>query len=145
MKAMDEDNYRFMIVASQYVWWMLAHVLRLRYDIQVHRPAGLFEHKHEHCLILASSHKSVLDPWLIMLALKHRYFRSLVPVRILATQTFEGNLSWLNWLKPLVKLIYRLTGVIALPPENKSDGFHPEEDPRFTGGAEPRRCCCHFS
>jgi 1-acyl-sn-glycerol-3-phosphate acyltransferase len=127
MKAMNEEGYRFIIVASQYFWWMLAQVLRLRYEIQAHRPAGLFEHKHEHCLILASSHKSLLDPWLIMLALKHRYFRSLVPIRILATQTFEGKLSWLNWLKPLVKLIYRLAGVIELPPENKSDGFHPEK------------------
>lgn len=124
---MEEDRYRFIIVANQYFWWVLAQVLRLRYEIRAHRPAGLFEHKHEHCLILASSHKSILDPWLIMLALKHRYFRTLVPVRILATQTFEGKLNWLNWFKPIVKLIYRLAGIIALPPENKSDGFHPEK------------------
>lgn len=124
---MEEDSYRFIIVASQYCWWVLAHVLRLRYEIRIHRPAGLFEHKREHCLILASSHKSILDPWLIMLGLKYRYFRTLVPVRTLATQTFVGKLRWLNWFKPLVKLIYRLAGVIALPPENKSDGFHPEK------------------
>lgn len=127
MKAIDEDSYRVMMVVSQYFWWMLAQVLRLRYDIRAYCPAGLFEHKNEHCLILASSHKSLLDPWLIMLSLNYRYFRNLVPVRILATQTFEGKLSWLNWLKPVVKLIYRLAGVIALPPDNNSDGFHPEK------------------
>jgi 1-acyl-sn-glycerol-3-phosphate acyltransferase len=93
----------------------------------VHRPAGLFEQKREHCLILASSHKTVLDPWLIMIGLKYRHFRTLVPIRILATQTFVGRLSWLRWFKPLIKLIYRLAGVIELPPENHSDGFHPEK------------------
>jgi 1-acyl-sn-glycerol-3-phosphate acyltransferase len=122
---MREDSYRFIIVGSQYFWWTLAHVLRLRYEIRAHQPDGLFE--HEHCLIFASAHKSFLDPWLIMLGLSYRHFRTLVPVRILATQTFEGKLSWLNWLKPLVKLIYRLAGVIELPPENEGDGFHPEK------------------
>lgn len=125
---MESRIYRLTVEANQYFWWVLAHVLRLRYQIHVHRPAELFAYKHEHCLILASSHKSVLDPWLIMLALRYRYFRSLVPVRTLATQTFVGRLSWLNWFKPLVKLIYRLAGVIELPPENKSEaGFHPEK------------------
>jgi 1-acyl-sn-glycerol-3-phosphate acyltransferase len=124
---MGEERYRFIIVATQHFWWALAQVLRLRYEIRVHCPSGLFEHKHEHCLILASSHKSILDPWLIMLSLKYRYFRTLLPVRILATQTFVGKLSWLNWFKPLVKFIYRLAGVIELPPEDKSDGFHPEK------------------
>jgi 1-acyl-sn-glycerol-3-phosphate acyltransferase len=123
---MEGRIYRFIVMANQYLWWLLAHVLLLRYEIHAYRPAGLFEDKHEHCLILASSHKSVLDPWLIMLALRYRYFRSLVPVRTLATQTFVGRLSWLNWCKPLVLLVYRLAGVIELPPENKSDGFHPE-------------------
>jgi 1-acyl-sn-glycerol-3-phosphate acyltransferase len=124
---MDGRIYRFIVMANQYLWWVLAHILRLRYEIHAHRPAGLFEQKHEHCLILASSHKSLLDPWLIMLGLRYRYFRSLVPVRTLATQTFVGRLSWLNWFKPLVLLVYRLAGVIELPPENKSDGFHPEK------------------
>jgi 1-acyl-sn-glycerol-3-phosphate acyltransferase len=87
----------------------------------------LFEQKREHCLILASSHKTVLDPWLIMIGLKYRHFRTLVPIRILATQTFVGRLSWLRWFKPLIKLIYSLAGVIELPPENHSDGFHPEK------------------
>jgi 1-acyl-sn-glycerol-3-phosphate acyltransferase len=124
---MEEESYRSIIVVSQHFWWVVAQVLRLRYKIRGCRPAGLFAHKREHCLILASSHKSMFDPWLIMLALDYRQFRMLVPVRTLATQTFEGRLSWLNWFKPLIKLIYRLAGVIELPPENKRDGFHPEK------------------
>ena len=124
---MEEESYRFVIVASQHFWWVVAQVLRLRYKIRGRRPAGLFEQSREHCLILASSHKSMLDPWLIMLAMKYPLFRALVPVRTLATQTFEGRLNWLNWFKPLIKLIYRLAGVIELPPENKSNGFHPEK------------------
>jgi 1-acyl-sn-glycerol-3-phosphate acyltransferase len=124
---MEEDSYRSLIVVNQHLWWVVAQVLRVRYKIRAHRPAGLFEHHHEHCLILASSHKSLFDPWLIMLSLEYRQFRALVPVRTLATQTFEGRLAWLNWFKPLIKLIYRLAGVIELPPEDKSDGFHPEK------------------
>ena len=124
---MEENSYRFIIVLSQHFWWVVAQVLRLRYKIRGRHPAGLFEHNREHCLILASSHKSVFDPWLIMMALGYRQFRTLVPVRTLATQTFEGSLSWLNWFKPLVKLVFRLAGVIELPPEDKSNGFHPEK------------------
>jgi 1-acyl-sn-glycerol-3-phosphate acyltransferase len=124
---MEEVSYRFVIVASQYLWWVLAQVLRLRYEIHGQCPERLFEHKHQNCLILAASHKSILDPWLIMLGLKYRYFRALLPVRTLATQTFVGKLSWLNWFKPLIKLTYRLAGVIELPPDDKSDGFHPEK------------------
>lgn len=124
---MEEESYRSIFVVSQHFWWVVAQVLRLRYKIRGRRPAGLFEHKSEHCLILASSHKSIFDPWLIMLALEYRHFRTLVPVRTLATQTFEGSLSWLNWFKPIVKLVYRLAGVIELPPKDKSNGFHPEK------------------
>jgi 1-acyl-sn-glycerol-3-phosphate acyltransferase len=124
---MERESYRFLIVVGQHFWYVVAQVLRLRYEIRANRPAGVFGHNREHCLILASSHKSVLDPWLIMLALKYRHFRTLVPVRTLATQTFVGRLSWLNWFKPLIKLIYRLAGVIELPPEDKANGFHPEK------------------
>ena len=49
------------------------------------------------------------------------------PVRTLATQTFVGPLRWLNWFKPLIRIIYRLEGVIELPPEDNDKGFHPEK------------------
>ena len=38
-----------------------------------------------------------------------------------------GPLRWLNWFKPLIKIIYRLEGVIELPPEDHDNGFHPEK------------------
>jgi 1-acyl-sn-glycerol-3-phosphate acyltransferase len=123
----ESPTYRRIVVASQYVSWVVAQLLRLRYDIRAHRPAGLFDQNRQHCLILASSHKTILDPWLIMIGLQYRHVRTLLPIRILATQTFVGRLRWLRWFKPLIKLIYRLGGVIELPPENHSDGFHPEK------------------
>jgi 1-acyl-sn-glycerol-3-phosphate acyltransferase len=123
----ESTSYRRIVVASQYLSWVVAQLLRLRYDIRAHRPTGLFEQNREHCLILASSHKTILDPWLIMIGLQYRHVRTLVPIRILATQTFVGRLRWLRWFKPLIKLIYRLGGVIELPPEDHSKGFHPEK------------------
>ncbi|HEV8369515.1 MAG TPA: lysophospholipid acyltransferase family protein [Pyrinomonadaceae bacterium] len=123
----ESTSYRRIVVASQYLLWVVAQILRLRYNVRAHRPAGLFEQDREHCLILASSHKTILDPWLIMIGLEYRHFRTLVPIRILATQTFVGRLKWLNLFKPLIKLMYRLGGVIELPPENDSIGFHPEK------------------
>jgi 1-acyl-sn-glycerol-3-phosphate acyltransferase len=123
----ERASYRFIIVGSQYVFWLVGQVLRLRYDIRAHRPAGIFEHE-EHCLILSATHKTILDPWLLMIALDYRHFRTLVPIRVLATQTFVGQLSWLRVFKPLIKAMYRLAGVIELPPEDHGDdGFHGEK------------------
>jgi hypothetical protein len=92
----ESVSYRSIVVASQYVSWVVAQLLRLRYDIRAHRPAGLFEQNREHCLILAASHKTILDPWLILIGLKYRHFRTLVPIRTLATQTLVGRLRWLR-------------------------------------------------
>jgi len=33
----------------------------------------------------------------------------------------------LNWFKPLIRFVYRLEGVIELPPEDNDKGFHPEK------------------
>ncbi len=123
----ESVSYRSIVVASQYASWLLGQLLRLRYAIRAHRPAGLFEHTSEHCLILASAHKTIFDPWLLMIALSYRHFRTLVPIRTLATQTFQGPLRWLLWFKPLIKILYRAEGVIELPPENHGDGFHSEK------------------
>jgi 1-acyl-sn-glycerol-3-phosphate acyltransferase len=123
---LESASYRFFVVISQYAFWLLGQVLRLRYDIRVHRPGEIFEHD-ESCLILSPTHKSVLDPWLLMIALDYRHFRALIPIRVLATQTFTGRLRWLRWFKPLIKIMYRLAGVIELPPEDDGDGFHGEK------------------
>jgi 1-acyl-sn-glycerol-3-phosphate acyltransferase len=123
----ESASYRSIIVASQYVSWLLGQLLRLRYDVRAHRPAGLFEKDREHCLILASAHKTIFDPWLLMIALSYRHFRTLVPVWTLATQTFQGPLRWLQWIKPLIEVLYSVEGVIELPPENDDGGFHSEK------------------
>ena len=122
----ERASYRFIVVLSQYVFWLVGQMLRLRYDIRPHRPAGIFE-RDESCLILSPTHKSVLDPWLLMIALDYRHFRTLVPIRVLATQTFVGRLRWLRWFKPLIKIMYRIAGVMELPPEDHGDGFHGEK------------------
>lgn len=109
-------GYRYVVVASQYVSWLFGQLLRVRYSISARRPAGLFERDSEHCLILAPTHKTYLDLWLLMVALDYRRFRALIPVRTLATQDFRSPL--LQWFKPLIKIIYWLEGVIELPPED---------------------------
>lgn len=110
--------YRSIIVASQHVSWLLSQILRARYSVSAHGPFQLFEDGSRHCLILAPTHKTYLDPWLLMIALRHRQFRELIPVRTLATQDPRGALQW---FMPLIKIIYWLGGVIELPPEDGDD------------------------
>lgn len=116
--------YRSIIVASQYVSWLLGQVLRVRYSIHADGPADLFEQRSEHCLILAPTHKTYLDPWLLMISLGYRQIRALVPVRILGTQDPRGALKW---FMPLIKIMYWLAGVIELPPEDRDDRSLPEK------------------
>ncbi|PWT89491.1 MAG: hypothetical protein C5B55_11290 [Blastocatellia bacterium] len=121
----ESRPYRFIVVASQCASWVVGQVLRVRYDIRVHRPTGTFDSR-AHCLILSPTHKSVLDPWLLMIGLDFPHFRNVLPIRTLATQTFVGRLRWLRWFKPLIKIMYRLEGVVELPPDNNGNGFHGE-------------------
>ena len=116
--------YRSIIVVSQYASWLLGQVLRVRYSVHAYCPADLFEHRSEHCLILAPTHKSYLDPWLLMISLDYRHVRALVPVRILGTQDPRGALKW---FMPLIKIMYWLAGVIELPPEDRDDRSLPEK------------------
>ncbi|OLE50793.1 MAG: hypothetical protein AUG51_26265 [Acidobacteria bacterium 13_1_20CM_3_53_8] len=118
-------SYRYVVVASQYVSWLFGQLLRARYSISAHCPAGLFERDSEHCLILAPTHQTYLDTLLLMVALGYRLFRALVPVRTLATQDFRSPL--LQWFKPLIKIIYWLEGVIELPPEEYDERSLPEK------------------
>ena len=116
--------YRFIIVASQYASWLLSQLLRVRYSVHTYRPVDLFEHRSEHCLILAPTHQSFLDPWLLMISLDYRHVRALVPVRILGTQDPRGALKW---FMPLIKIMYWLAGVIELPPDDRDDKSLPEK------------------
>jgi 1-acyl-sn-glycerol-3-phosphate acyltransferase len=119
----EDIGYRSIVVASQSISWLVGHAVKLRFTVELHRPAGLFEHGPERCLILAPMHPSVLDPWLIMSALRYRQWRALVPVRTLATQSFRGSL---RWFMPLIRTLYRVEGVIELPPREEG-GTLPEK------------------
>jgi 1-acyl-sn-glycerol-3-phosphate acyltransferase len=121
----ESVSYRSVVVASQYVSWLFGQLLRVRYSVRARRPAGLFERDSERCLILAPTHKTYFDLLLLMIALGHRRFRALVPVRTLATQDFRSPL--LRRLKPLIRIIYWLGGVIELPPEEREDRSLPEK------------------
>jgi 1-acyl-sn-glycerol-3-phosphate acyltransferase len=103
--------------------WLMGKALKLRFAVEAHRPTGLFEHGKERCLILAPTHQSVLDPWLIMSALRYRQLRALIPVRTLVTQTFGAPMKW---FKPLIRALYRLEGAIELPPKEEGGGL-PEK------------------
>jgi 1-acyl-sn-glycerol-3-phosphate acyltransferase len=74
-------------------------------------------------VLLAPTHQSVLDPFLIMSALRYRQWRVLAPIRTLASQTFRAPLKWFT---PLVRILYRLGGVIELPPKEEG-GSLPEK------------------
>jgi 1-acyl-sn-glycerol-3-phosphate acyltransferase len=121
----ESVGYRSVVVASQYVSWLFGQLLRVRYSICARRPAGLFERNSEHCLILAPTHQTYFDPLLLMIALGYRRLRALVPMRTLGTQDFHSPL--LQWLKPLIKIIYWLEGVIELPPEERDERSLPEK------------------
>jgi 1-acyl-sn-glycerol-3-phosphate acyltransferase len=116
--------YRTIIVVSQCASWLFGQLLRLRYAIHADGPIELFERRSNHCLILAPTHKSHLDPWLLMIALNCRQVRGLVPIRILGTQDPRGAL---RWFMPLIKILYWLAGVIELPPEDRDDRSLPEK------------------
>jgi 1-acyl-sn-glycerol-3-phosphate acyltransferase len=117
MSEIGRAAFRNIVVASQLIQWLTAHVLKLRFAVEPHAPPGLFGRGRERCLILASTHQSVLDPWLIAVALGYRQWRALIPVRILATTTFGAPA---RWFIALIRIGYRLTGVIALP--HKAEG-----------------------
>jgi 1-acyl-sn-glycerol-3-phosphate acyltransferase len=121
----ESASYRSIVVASQYVSWLLSQLLRLRYAIRAHRPAGLFERDRGHCLILAANHQTYVDLGLLMIALGYRGFHALVPIRTLGTQDFRSPV--LQRLKPLIKMSYKLEGVIELPPEKHDERSLPEK------------------
>ena len=121
----DSAGYRSLIVASQYATWLFSQLLRLRYSIRAHDPPGLFERDPGHCLILAANHQTYVDLGLILVALGYRRFRALVPIRILGALEFTSHL--LQALRPVLRIVYRLEGVIELPPEEHDERSLPEK------------------
>jgi len=122
---MESSSYRWVVTWSQYVSWFLAQFLRLRYAIRGYCSAGFLERNPGHCLIIVANHQTYIDLGLLMLALGYRRFRKLVPVRTLGTQSFRSPV--LERLKPLIKVIYKLEGVILLPPEEHDEKSLPEK------------------
>lgn len=110
----ESASYRSIAVANQRAFWFMGQLLRAHYSIRGHRPPGLFDGDSQRSLILAPTHQTVLDPWLLAAALEYDRWRALVPVRALATQTFHGAL---RWFLPVIKLLYRAQAVIELPPK----------------------------
>jgi 1-acyl-sn-glycerol-3-phosphate acyltransferase len=121
----ESISYRSIVVVSQYASWLLCQLLRLRFAITGHRAAGLFERDPGHCLIFAANHQTYVDLGLIMIALGFHGFNALVPIRTLGAQDFVSPV--LEKLKPLIKIIYKLEGVILLPPEERDDKSLPEK------------------
>ena len=120
----ESGAYRSVIAAIQSASWLFGQLLRIRYSVTAYGPAEFIRSSHNHCLILAPTHKSYLDPWLLMIGLRYQHFRSLVPVRTLGTQDPRGTL---RWFMPLIKILYWLGGVIQLPPEDESERSLPEK------------------
>jgi 1-acyl-sn-glycerol-3-phosphate acyltransferase len=116
-------GYRSIVMASQASSWLVGQLLKLYFSVELHTPKGLFERGSESCLILAPMHTSALDPWLIVSALRFRQWRALIPVRTLATQTFRGPM---RLFAPLIRLLYRVEGVVELPPKEEG-GTLPEK------------------
>ncbi len=114
---MKSNLYRRFVVASQSITWLIGRLLKLRFAVE-HHPRGLFEQGRQRCLILAPTHQLVLDPFLIMTAMRYRQWRALIPLRTLATQTFDGPL---RWFKPLIRIVYRLEGAVELPPKEEQN------------------------
>ncbi|MGQ0814863.1 MAG: lysophospholipid acyltransferase family protein [Gemmatimonadota bacterium] len=111
---------RFLVIASQSTAWLFGHLLKLRFAVSAHAAGGFPQRGSDRCLILSSTHRSLLDPWLIMSALRYGQFRQLIPIRFLATQTFHAPLSW---FKPLIRILYRIEGVVELPPKDENDSL----------------------
>ena len=116
-------DYRSVVAASQTVAWAVGQALKLRFAVELHGPSELFEQGPATCLILAPTHQSSLDPWLIMSALRYGQWRALTPVRTLTSQSYGAPLKW---FAPLVRTLYRLEGAVELPPKEEG-GTLPEK------------------
>ncbi len=121
----DKTSYRFIVLTSQYVSWLVSQLLRIRYSIHANCPRGILSDRSGHCLILAANHRTYVDLGLLMVALGYSRFRALAPIRILGTQDFRSPI--LTTLKPLIKVVYKVEGVIVLPPETDRERSLPEK------------------
>ena len=107
---------RRVIIAAQRFTWFLGQALRLVFRLGVSYPEGRLRRRPGEPLILAPTHEHVLDPWLVLSALDYRTWRALTPVRILGTRDWTGWYRRLSWA---IRALYRLYGVVELPPRSR--------------------------
>lgn len=113
---------RAVMTVTQRLSWLLGQALRLGFRLRARFPDGPLRRRPGEPLILALNHERVLDPWLAISAFDWGTWRSLAPVRILGTRDWTGPYRAIAWLS---RLMYRLYGVIELPP--RSAGASREE------------------
>lgn len=106
--------HRGLITFAQRLSWLLGQGLRLAFSIAPARyPVGPLRRRPGEALILAPTHEHVLDPWLAVVAFDYPTWRSLAPVRVLGTRDWTG---WYRRFRWLFRGLYRLYGVVELPP-----------------------------
>jgi 1-acyl-sn-glycerol-3-phosphate acyltransferase len=103
---------RWVITAMQHASWLAGRILCVRFATRTRFAVELFGPGFDRRIILAPTHQSLADPWLLAASLNFRQWRMIAPVRVLATQSFDG----LRILKPLICLLYWLAGAAVLPP-----------------------------
>jgi 1-acyl-sn-glycerol-3-phosphate acyltransferase len=109
---------RWVITAMQHASWLVGRILRVRFATSTRSAGELFGPGFDRRIILAPTHQSLADPWLLAASLNFRQWRMIAPLRVLATQSFDR----LRFLKPLIRLLYWLAGAAVLPPrETRGD------------------------
>jgi 1-acyl-sn-glycerol-3-phosphate acyltransferase len=96
----------------QHASWLAGRILRVRFDTRTRFAVELFGPAFDRRIIVAPTHQSLADPWLLAASLNFRQWRMIAPVRVLATQSFDR----LRFLKPMIRLLYWLAGAAVLPP-----------------------------
>jgi 1-acyl-sn-glycerol-3-phosphate acyltransferase len=96
----------------QHASWLAGRILCLRFATRTRFETELFGPGFDRRIILAPTHQSLADPWLLAASLNFRQWRMIAPVRVLATQSFDR----LRVLKPWIRLLYWLAGAAVLPP-----------------------------
>jgi 1-acyl-sn-glycerol-3-phosphate acyltransferase len=97
----------------QHASWLAGRIiLGLRFGTRTRVSAELFGPRFDRRIIIAPTHQSLADPWLLAASLNYRQWRMIAPVRVLATQSFDR----LRFLRPVIRLLYWLAGAAVLPP-----------------------------
>lgn len=99
--------------------FFLGQPLRLFFDLRAHVPhreIRALRRRPATPLIVAANHEVILDPWLLLLACGFRTWSAMAPVHALGTQDWTGIY---RRLRRWIFVLYRLYGVIRLPPRSR--------------------------